>query len=287
MHTGEGLKEFRGCTEPCLTATFLQVAIAALYYDPAHFFATINNNPAVIGQFIDQWLNDTDCFIGIHDRKLCILGLCQLLGMPNVPGVADNAKRMLPSLIMLFEGLKRAYESLQDSDDDSDEETDDDDEEEGEVLESDEDEIDDEGQMYLESLQKKVNKAAAGQDQFQVSATIEHGDDDDDSDDEDDDLFEETNMEGYTTPIDDEDAVDEYHAFKATLEALQANHQEWYSAITADLSQDQAKHIQEILTLYQQRKAARESKSIEKAGGYNFTQNTQVCIRIYCLLLNS
>ncbi len=123
-------------------------------------------------QFIEQWLNDTDCFIGIHDRKLCILGLCQLLAMPNVPGVADNARRMLPCMIMLFEGLKRAYENAQDSDDDSDEDdTDDDgDDEEGEILESDEDEIDEESQIYLESLQKKVTKAVAGQDQFKVGS---------------------------------------------------------------------------------------------------------------------
>ena len=28
--------------------------------------------------FIEQWLHDTDCFIGVHDRKLSILGLCQV-----------------------------------------------------------------------------------------------------------------------------------------------------------------------------------------------------------------
>ncbi len=115
-----------------------------------------------------------------------------------------------------------------------------------------------------------------------MTATVEDGDDDDDDyDSDDDDLYDETNLEAYTTPIDDdggEGGVDEYHVFKATLEGVQSNDGDWYAALTGGLTQEQAKGIQDIFTLYQQRKAARESKSIEKAGGYNFTQNTQVCV---------
>ena len=132
---------------------------------------------------------------------------------------------------------------IQDSDDEDDEDGSVDDDDEGELLESDEDEIDDESQMYLESLQKKVTKAAEGS-PFQVTASVEDGKSDDEDDDEDDDFYDETNLEAYTTTIDEEDAVDEYHVFKTTLEGLQSTNQEWYAAITGVLSQEQTKNIQ-------------------------------------------
>jgi len=48
----------------------------------------------------------------LHDRKMFVLGLCTLLSMtgdrPQV--LTDEAHRILPSLILVFKGLKRAYE---------------------------------------------------------------------------------------------------------------------------------------------------------------------------------
>lgn len=68
-------------------------------------------------------------------------------------------------------------------------------------LGSDEDDIDEEGQEYLEMLAKQA------------------GEDGDDDDWEEDDA-EETALEGYTTAIDDEDnLVDEYQIFKAVLQS--------------------------------------------------------------------
>ena len=74
-----------------------------MYYDSALFFEILGKSqgamPGVNGplskHFIEQWLHDTDCFIGIHDRKLSILGLCQILQLPPaaVPGVMENAGR--------------------------------------------------------------------------------------------------------------------------------------------------------------------------------------------------
>jgi hypothetical protein len=149
----------------------LQVAIAAFYYNPELFFGVLQRaggsesaaaGGAAIQHFIDQWLCDTDCFIGLHDRKLCIIGLCNIINMPAVPGVPENAARFLPSLILLFEGLKRAYESQVDSSD-GEESSDEEESVDGDCLESDEDEIDESSQMYLESLQKKVLNASGGE----------------------------------------------------------------------------------------------------------------------------
>lgn len=68
-------------------------------------------------------------------------------------------------------------------------------------LGSDEDDIDEEGQEYLEMLAKQA------------------GEDGDDEDWEEDDA-EETALEGYTTAVDDEDnLVDEYQIFKAILQS--------------------------------------------------------------------
>ena len=68
-------------------------------------------------------------------------------------------------------------------------------------LGSDEDDIDEEGQEYLEMLAKQA------------------GEDGDDEDWEEDDA-EETALEGYTTAVDDEDnLVDEYQIFKTILQS--------------------------------------------------------------------
>ena len=48
----------------------------------------------------------------LHDRKIFVLGLCTLLSMTGArPQILnDEAPRLLPSLILVFKGLKRAYE---------------------------------------------------------------------------------------------------------------------------------------------------------------------------------
>ena len=88
----------------------LQVLIAALYYNPVLLFSVLEKMPNFTENFIKQWLHDTDCFLGIHDRKLCVLGLCTLITMDNKPNcLVEMVPRVIPSLILLFDGLKRAY----------------------------------------------------------------------------------------------------------------------------------------------------------------------------------
>lgn len=97
------------------------------------------------------------------------------------------------------------------------------------------------------------------------------GEDGDDEDWEEDDA-EETALEGYTTSVDDEDnLVDEYQIFKAILQNIQTRDPAWYQALTQALDEEQGKHLQDIGTLADQRRAAHESKMIEKHGGYKFT----------------
>nr|XP_061796203.1 importin-7-like [Nerophis lumbriciformis] len=239
----------------------LQVAIAALYYSPPLLLNTLenlrfpNNSKPITYDFLTQWLRDVDCFLGLHDRKMCILGLCALIDLEHRPQIiTEFGGQLLPAAILLFSGLKRAYacRAEHENDDDDDDEDGEDDDDNAE-LGSDEDDIDEEGQEYLEMLAKQA------------------GEDGDDEDWEEDDA-EETALEGYTTAVDDEDnLVDEYQIFKAILQSIQTRDPAWYQTLTQVLNEDQGKQLIDIGTLADQRRAAHESRMIEKHGGYRFT----------------
>lgn len=52
-------------------------------------------------------------FVRLHDRKICVLGLCSLMstGANRPQEINEVATQMIPSLLHLFQGLKRAYAS--------------------------------------------------------------------------------------------------------------------------------------------------------------------------------
>ncbi|XP_066138761.1 importin-7 isoform X1 [Euwallacea fornicatus] len=252
----------------------LQVLIAALYYDPQLLFGVLQKMPDFTNHFIKQWLHDTDCFLGIHDRKLCVLGLCTLIGMSQKPpALVEMASNVVPSLILLFDGLKRAYAAKAQAEAEEEESESDDGEIGEDILSSDEDELDDQEQGYLENLAKKTMSAGDNKG-MQISATINSVDDaSDDEDDSDYEPNEETVLESYTTPLDEDDCeVDEYLAFKHVFTNIQRQDPDWYAALTANLKEQQLKSLNEIAMLAEQRAAARESKRIEQQGGYMFTQ---------------
>ena len=68
--------------------------------------------------------------------------------------------------------------------------------------------------------------------------------------------------------FDDEDCpVDEYSIFKDVLGAIQGSNPQWYAQLTSHLSENQGKALTEVITLANQRLAAKESKVIEQQGG--------------------
>ena len=173
----------------------LQVVIAALYTNPAPLLEILskqpmpNSNDSILSHFVKQWIHDTDCFLGVHDRKLWIIGMCTLITLGNAkPTVlSEVSNEIIPSLIMIFDGLKRAYEARAEAEEEeSDEDEEDlDDCEEG--ISSDEDEMNELDNSYMERVAELAKKK--GQEQgLEIVATIKDGDsDEDDSDDEDDD----------------------------------------------------------------------------------------------------
>ncbi|XP_048004501.1 importin-7 [Leguminivora glycinivorella] len=262
-----------------LRTMLLQVLIAILYCNPVLLFTILDKlqqavpNASITQHFIKQWIHDTDCFMGLHDRKLCVLGICTLLEMgPCRPPLEPVLPDILPSCLVLFDGLKRAYEARAEADEDTDEEDEDDDQDE-EVLSSDEDDIDDMNNEYLENLSRMAVKNAAQQG-INMTANIE--DYDSDSDDEDYEP-DETAIECYTTPLDDRDCpVDEYVKFKAALSGISTTEPALYHALTQVLDDEQQKQLSAVLVLADQRKAQMDSKRIEQSGGYSFTVPAQV-----------
>lgn len=87
-----------------------------------------------------------------------------------------------------------------------------------EALSSDEDEIDELGPSYYERISNLAQEKGA-ESGFDIKATVKDEDEDDDSD-ADDLESDETVLESYTTPLDDEetpDAVDEYITFSEVM----------------------------------------------------------------------
>jgi hypothetical protein len=133
--------------------------------------------------------------------------------------------------------------------------------------------------------------------------------DEDDDDDSADDL-DETALEGFTTPIDDEDnpeTVDEYIAFQEVMNSklafkkkilflivflpfkfkdLSAQDPSWYAMLLQGLTPEQQKSLSEIFVLAEQKKVHKRSKEIEKSGGKSKNKYLYYFERSGCKLEN-
>ncbi|XP_020624379.1 importin-7-like [Orbicella faveolata] len=248
----------REVKESELRTMCLQVAIAGLIYNTPLLLSVLdklqfpNTNETVTAQFFSRWVNDHDCFFGIHDRKMFVLGFCALMDLPKEmrpQALLQCSPQILPALLVLFSGLKRTYENRGDDDDQNEDEEGESDEDE---LASDEDEINEDDVQYIEGLAQKA---------------ADHLDDEEEVEDE------ETALENFTTSVDNEE-TDEYIAFRTSMQALQTSDPDWYSALTSVLTSEQAKSLQEVFHQAEQRIALLESKRIEQQGGYMFTNMT-------------
>ncbi|KAG5830559.1 hypothetical protein ANANG_G00311990 [Anguilla anguilla] len=195
----------------------LQVAIAALYYSPALLLHTLesirfpHSPEPITAQFVNQWMNDTEFFLGLHDRKMCIIGLSVLMELPSRPAAVEGvAAQIVPSVLLLFLGLKQVYASRVTNKPDTLTRRPVSKEEEDEEIPSEEDEV-------------KENRHAM---QETPSTPSGQGDEDeDDDDDDDDDYWDEEGLEGtpleeYSTPLDYDNGEDEYQFFTAALPVL-------------------------------------------------------------------
>ncbi|KAM9403241.1 importin-8-like isoform 1-T1 [Salvelinus alpinus] len=240
----------RGVKSSELRTMCLQVAIAALYYNPALLIHTLDNMhfphtpQPITAHFINQWMNDTEFFLGLHDRKMCIIGLSVLMELPSRPVVVEGvAAQIVPSVLLLFLGLKHLYSSRLLNKPDLLACTGVPEEDQNEEIPSDEDE---------------VNANCNAMMQQQTCTRVGHEDEEEEEDDEDywdEEGLEGTPLEEYNTPLDYDNGEDEYQFFTAALLRVQNTDQPWYQSLTTPLSDDQKKQLQEIYSLSQQRRS--------------------------------
>ncbi|XP_031754525.1 importin-8 isoform X1 [Xenopus tropicalis] len=238
----------RGVKSSELRTMCLQVVIACLYYNPSLLLNTLeqmcfpHSSEPITAQFINQWVNDTDCFLGLHDRKICIIGLSILMELPNrPPAVSAVASVLVPSILLLFLGLRQVCATRDHSDHRAPSRVPKAEIEESEEIASDEEEAN--GQ----AMQQNTGEDAEEEDE-----------------DWDDEVLEETALEGFSTPLDCEDALDEYQFFTNALLNVQSRDAPWYHLLMEKLSNDQKKQLQEIYTISEQRRNAAVSRKTEQ-----------------------
>ncbi|KAM9673166.1 importin-8 isoform 2-T2 [Trichechus inunguis] len=249
----------RGVKTSELRTMCLQVAIAALYYNPDLLLHTLEqiqlpHNPGPITvQFINQWMNDTDCFLGHHDRKMCVIGLSILLQLQNRPPAVDAVVgQIVPSILFLFLGLKQVCASRQLLDRENHSKAEKADIEENEEISSDEEETN----VTAQAMQSNNGRGE---------------DEEEDDDDWDEEVLEETALEGFSTPLDLDNSVDEYQFFTQALLTVQNRDAAWYQLLVAPLSEDQRRALQEVYTVAEHRRSVAEAKKkIEQQGGFTF-----------------
>lgn len=194
----------------------LQILIASLYYNETLFMQILNksmlpdSNQTFFTEFVQQWIKTTNSFIGLHDRKICVLGLIKLITLPpnlKHPIINDLSDKFLPSILVLFEGLKTAYEAkasseLADSDDDDEVDYESDDFED---LDDDEDQQQNKLKISSKNLGEIFKKGFDNNPMFEVTSAEYEEEEDEDDEYNPDDEFDQTALESYSTFLDTED----------------------------------------------------------------------------------
>jgi hypothetical protein len=187
----------------------MEMVINAIYYNPRLSVHVLESN-GWTNKFFSMWFSSIDSFTRVHDKKLSIGAITQLLTLraDEVPqSVQQGWPRLLQGVTRLFQTLPAALKNREDAQREEDfglgDDFDDDEEDEeweGEDWDHEEGEeaidVKDESTAYLDFLSQQASK-------FSAVA----GDDDDD-----DELEEESLLE---TPL---DQMEPYGLFKAALQ---------------------------------------------------------------------
>ncbi|KAK4188938.1 nonsense-mediated mRNA decay protein 5 [Podospora australis] len=212
----------------------MEMVINAIYYNPI-LSLHILESQGWTNKFFSLWFGSMQSFSRVHDKKLCIMAIISLLGIPaeQVPAsVAVGWPRLLQGITVLFNTLpaamKNREEALKDDFtfdsanygyDDEEEEWDEDGAqwEEGEGVEGDEGEGKDESTAYLDFLNEEAQKFS--------SAEAEQSEEE---------LGEDSVL--LESPL---DKIDPYNAFRISLLKLQQEQPQFYASLTTHLSTDE------------------------------------------------
>ncbi|KRY41762.1 Importin-7 [Trichinella spiralis] len=153
--------------------------------------------------FLANWFSDMNIFISLHDRKMCLIGLCSLIQLnQRPPVVAELGSRILPSCITTLKALSRLYDNKlkkqNEESSDEEEETEDDSSSESLVSDQESGEAHEDVNMFVE---KEEDKSDSGNED-------EYSDDTDYDED----------LEEFSTVVDRNDTgFDEIVIFKETM----------------------------------------------------------------------
>ena len=122
-HVDEYIPEFISLTMAVLTNDelkvkslrihLMEVVINAIYYNPVLALHVLETN-GWTNKFFSLWFSNIDSFTRVHDKKLCISGICALLTLKgqDVPvSVQQGWPRLLQGIVRLFQTLPAALKS--------------------------------------------------------------------------------------------------------------------------------------------------------------------------------
>lgn len=95
----------------------LNTIVACVFYNPALTLNTLEHTPGGARAFFDKWfaaMADEKGLPRVHDKKLSIMTLCELLKMDvgAVPAsLKDGWSGLLGGMLKVFKGLPAAIES--------------------------------------------------------------------------------------------------------------------------------------------------------------------------------
>ncbi|PAA51080.1 hypothetical protein BOX15_Mlig004581g1 [Macrostomum lignano] len=289
-----------------LRAMCLLVGVAALLHWPEATLQLLCQQPGLFDRFLAQWISDVDCFLSLHDRKLCVLGFCTLLTCPpdRMPACfAAALPSLLPQFLALFHGLKAAYqlksrlENEAEDDDDGDGDAEASGEDDNSAVSGDglnasngggkqrggrrsngKADADDENKELdsdEDDIDPEQEEYVARLKQLDKAAGGGDNGDDEGDEDDDDEEYEDEDLVNpmYETKLDEDDCeLDEYAVFKSTLESLAASQSQVYTQLFGAANEQQRSQLQEVLHMAELRVNARQSKKIGQSGGYTFSQ---------------
>ncbi|KNE59737.1 hypothetical protein AMAG_05202 [Allomyces macrogynus ATCC 38327] len=254
-----------------LRVSTLEVVINAIYYNPPLALHILEENHWTTAVF-DQWARSVAAFSRVHDKKLCIAGICALLAVPHaqLPAVVQQGlPQIMAMAAAVFQSLPKALENRSEQErffsgideasdvdafDVPDEIVDDDGADGFEDIVDDDDDAgfvdeDDEELMHLAAAARRANGGDAS---------------DAESDDDDDDEIPEEMY--FDSPL---DAFEPYGAFTATFQALEAQNPATYAGLTAGISAETHQVVVAVMQKaveIQQQEAANAAAAAAAAG---------------------
>ncbi|CAF1160138.1 unnamed protein product [Adineta steineri] len=211
-------------------------------------------------------MTDSELFAGVHDRRVCSLGLCTLLRIDAkyYSAISNIVPKILPNCIHIYQGLMKTYQH--NNEDDSEDDTDDDDD----SVPSEIDDGDDENIEHEDDFLGKLKGKVPDHEMAGDGLGEDNNEDDDDNSDFD---IDETDLESYSTILEANEDIDEFQIFCDSLQQLQSDTTGYNQALLQNLTDEQRKQIQNIIHYTEKRKQEKESNKIREAGGYNFSQS--------------